>query len=63
MVEEGQVLANLNPYHVPIICDQEGTVAYKDITIKSNYDSKYGVTEYLSVKPVDSETLTQDYLF
>ena len=57
MIEEGQVLANLNPYHVPIICDQEGTVAYKDITIKSNYDSKYGVTEYLSVKPVDSGDL------
>ena len=39
---------------MPIICDQDGTVAFKEIYIKANYDEKYDVTEYLAVKPVES---------
>lgn len=54
IVEAGHILADIDPYHVPIICDQEGTVAFKEIYIKANYDEKYGVTEYLAVKPVES---------
>ncbi len=54
VVEAGHILAEIDPYHVPIICDQEGTVAFKEIYIKANYDEKYGVTEYLAVKPVES---------
>lgn len=54
VVEAGHILADIDPYHVPIICDQEGTVAFKEIYIKANYDEKYGVTEYLAVKPVES---------
>ena len=54
VVEAGHILADIDPYHVPIICDQEGTVVFKEIYIKANYDEKYGVTEYLAVKPVES---------
>ncbi len=54
VVEAGHILADIDPYHVPIICDQDGTVAFKEIYIKANYDEKYGVTEYLAVKPVES---------
>ena len=54
VVEAGHILADIDPYHVPIICDQDGTIAFKEIYIKANYDEKYGVTEYLAVKPVES---------
>ncbi len=54
VVQAGDVLADIDPYHVPIICDQDGTVAFKEIYIKANYDEKYDVTEYLAVKPVES---------
>lgn len=53
-VQAGDVLADIDPYHVPIICDQDGTVEFKEIYIKANYDEKYDVTEYLAVKPVES---------
>ena len=53
-VQAGDILADIDPYHVPIICDQDGTVAFKEIYIKANYDEKYDVTEYLAVKPVES---------
>ncbi len=54
VVQAGDILADIDPYHVPIICDQDGTVAFKEIYIKANYDEKYDVTEYLAVKPVES---------
>lgn len=54
VVQAGDILADIDPYHVPIVCDQDGTVAFKEIYIKANYDEKYGVTEYLAVKPVES---------
>ncbi len=54
IVEVGAVLANLNPFHIPIMTDVDGTVAYKEITIKQNYDSKYDVTEYLTIRPIDA---------
>ncbi|MDP0507116.1 MAG: DNA-directed RNA polymerase subunit beta' [Fusobacterium sp. JB019] len=53
-LQKGDILADVNPYHIPIICDQDGEVAFKEITVKENYDEKYGVTEYLAVKPVES---------
>ncbi len=53
-VQAGDILADIDPYHVPIICDQDGTVEFKEIYIKANYDEKYDVTEYLAVKPVES---------
>ena len=54
IVEKGDVLANIDPYHVPIICDQDGKVAFKEIFIKEIYDEKYDVTEYLAIKPTDA---------
>ena len=54
VVQAGDILADIDPYHVPIICDQDGIVAFKEIYIKANYDEKYDVTEYLAVKPVES---------
>lgn len=54
MVEKGEALANIDPYHVPIICDQDGKVLFKEIFIKEIYDEKYDVTEYLAIKPTDA---------
>lgn len=59
-VEEGQdikigdTLVTFDPYHIPIIADQEGRIEYRELYIKENYDEKYDVTEYMAVKPVES---------
>ncbi len=52
-VQAGDILADIDPYHVPIICDQDGTVAFKEIYIKANYDEKYDVTEGDTVQAGD----------
>ncbi|MGL4392810.1 MAG: DNA-directed RNA polymerase subunit beta' [Fusobacteriaceae bacterium] len=59
-IEEGQkinigdILVTFDPYHIPIIADQEGKIEYRDLYVKANYDEKYDVTEYMAVKPVES---------
>ena len=59
-VEEGQeikigdTLVTFDPYHIPIIADQEGRIEYRELYIKENYDEKYDVTEYMAIKPVES---------
>ncbi|MGL4254347.1 MAG: DNA-directed RNA polymerase subunit beta' [Fusobacteriaceae bacterium] len=54
MIEIGDVLVTFDPYHIPIIADQDGKIEYRELYIKENYDEKFDVTEYLAVKPVET---------
>ncbi|WP_288217682.1 DNA-directed RNA polymerase subunit beta' [uncultured Fusobacterium sp.] len=54
MVNEGDLLVTFDPFHIPIIADQDGRVEYRELFVKENYDEKYDVTEYMAVKPVES---------
>ena len=54
MVKIGTTLVTFDPYHIPIIADQDGIIEYKELYIKENYDEKYDVKEYMAVKPVES---------
>ncbi|MDR3258933.1 MAG: DNA-directed RNA polymerase subunit beta' [Fusobacteriaceae bacterium] len=53
-VSVGEVLATFDPYHIPIIADQEGTIEYRDFDLKDNRDDKYGVTEHMVVKKLET---------
>lgn len=50
----GDTLITFDPFHTPVIADQDGRVEYRELYIKENYDEKYNVTEYLAIKPVES---------
>lgn len=54
MVKEGETLVTFDPFHIPIIADQAGKIEYRELYVKENFDEKYGVTEYMAVKPVES---------
>ncbi len=58
MIEIGDTLVTFDPYHIPIIADQDGKVEYRELYIKERYDEKYDVTEYMAVKPVESGDIT-----
>ena len=53
-VKPGDVLVTFDPYHIPIIADQDGRIEYRELYVKENYDEKYDVTEYMAIKPVES---------
>lgn len=59
-VEEGQivkahdVLVEFDPYHIPIITEKDGRVEYRELYVKENLDIKYGVTERMAVKPMET---------
>ena len=53
-VEKGQVLVEFDPYQTPIITSEEGKVEFRDIYVRENIDIKYGVTEKVAIKPVES---------
>ena len=53
-VEKGQVLVEFDPYQIPIITSEEGKVEFRDIYVRENIDVKYGVTEKVAIKPVES---------
>ncbi|MEG0840609.1 MAG: DNA-directed RNA polymerase subunit beta', partial [Cetobacterium sp.] len=53
-VKAGDVLVTFDPYHIPIIADQNGRIEYRELYVKENYDEKYDVTEYMAIKPVES---------
>ena len=53
-VKKGQVLVEFDPYQTPIITSEEGKVEFRDIYVKENIDVKYGVTEKIAIKPVES---------
>ncbi|MGX6590988.1 DNA-directed RNA polymerase subunit beta' [Cetobacterium ceti] len=53
-VNVGDVLVTFDPYHIPIIADQDGRIEYRELYVKENYDEKYDVTEFMAVKPVES---------
>jgi len=45
-------LVELNPYYIPIIAEVTGTVEYRELYVKENYDPKYEVKERMAVKPM-----------
>ena len=53
-VKKGQVLVEFDPYQTPIITSEEGKVEFRDIYVRENIDVKYGVTEKVAIKPVES---------
>ena len=53
-VEIGTTLVTFDPFHIPIIADQDGRIEYRELYVKENYDEKYDVTEYMAIKPVES---------
>ncbi|MFV0578174.1 MAG: DNA-directed RNA polymerase subunit beta' [Fusobacterium ulcerans] len=53
-VEIGTTLVIFDPFHIPIIADQDGRIEYRELYVKENYDEKYDVTEYMAIKPVES---------
>lgn len=53
-VKKGQVLVEFDPYQIPIITSEEGKVEFRDIYVRENIDVKYGVTEKVAIKPVES---------
>ena len=53
-VKKGQVLVEFDPYQIPIITSEEGKVEFRDIYVRENIDVKYGVTEKIAIKPVES---------
>ena len=63
-VEEGQivkahdVLVEFDPYHIPIITEKDGRVEYRELYVKENLDIKYGVTERMAVKPMETEDIS-----
>ena len=53
-VESGETLVTFDPFHIPIIADQDGRIEYRELYVKENYDEKYDVTEFMAIKPVES---------
>ena len=53
-VEIGETLVTFDPFHIPIIADQDGRIEYRELYVKENYDEKYDVTEFMAIKPLES---------
>ncbi|MDR1835856.1 MAG: DNA-directed RNA polymerase subunit beta' [Fusobacteriaceae bacterium] len=53
-VKAGDVLCTFDPYNIPIIADHEGTVEYRDFAVKDFKDDKYGVTEHMVVRKLET---------
>ena len=53
IVVKGGVLAEFDPYHVPIISEANGVVEYRELYPKEIVDKKFGVIERLAVKPME----------
>ncbi|RRD40043.1 DNA-directed RNA polymerase subunit beta' [Leptotrichia sp. OH3620_COT-345] len=53
-VKKGQILVEFDPYQVPIITSEAGKIEFRDIYVRENIDVKYGVTERIAIKPVES---------
>ena len=53
-VKRGQLLVEFDPYQIPIINSEAGKVEFRDIYVRENVDIKYGVTERIAIKPVES---------
>ena len=53
-VKRGQVILEFDPYQTPVISTTAGRIEFRDIYIKENIDVKYGVTERLAIKPIES---------
>ncbi|MGL5244704.1 MAG: hypothetical protein ACRC7R_05940, partial [Sarcina sp.] len=53
-VKPGDILVTFDPYHIPIIANQDGRIEYRELYVKENFDEKYNVTEYMAIKTVES---------
>ena len=53
-VKRDQLLVEFDPYQIPIITSEAGKVEFRDIYVRENIDIKYGVTERIAIKPVES---------
>lgn len=53
MVTKSQVLAEFDPYHIPIISEADGVIEYRELYVKENMDKKFNVVERLAVKPME----------
>ncbi len=53
-VKKGQILVEFDPYQIPIITSESGKIEFRDIYVRENVDIKYGVTERIAIKPVES---------
>lgn len=53
IVEKGAILAEFDPYHIPIISEADGVVEYRELYPKEMVDKKFGVIERLAVKPME----------
>ena len=53
-VKKGQILVTFDPYQIPIIASESGKIEFRDIYVRENVDVKYGVTESIAIKPVES---------
>ena len=53
-VKRDQLLVEFDPYQIPIITSEAGKVEFRDIYVRENIDVKYGVTERIAIKPVES---------
>jgi DNA-directed RNA polymerase subunit beta' len=54
IVEQGRILVEFDPYHIPIITEMAGRIEYRELYVKENFDEKYNVTERMAVKPMES---------
>lgn len=53
-MKTGDVLVTFDPYHIPIIANQDGRIEYRELYVKENFDEKYNVTEYRAIKTIES---------
>ena len=53
-VKKGDIIVDIDPYQTPVISTVSGRIEFRDIYVKENVDVKYGVTERLAIKPIES---------
>ncbi|WP_314011267.1 DNA-directed RNA polymerase subunit beta' [Pseudostreptobacillus hongkongensis] len=53
-VKKGDIIVDIDPYQTPVISTVSGRIEFRDIYVKENVDIKYGVTERLAIKPIES---------
>ncbi len=62
-VKKGQVIAQWDPYSVPILCDSHGTVQFQDlvdgVTIQEQLDEVTGLSTRVIIEPKDADLKPQ----
>lgn len=52
-VAKNSVIAEIDPYSIPIIAEADGIVEYRELYVKENIDVKYNVKERMAVKAME----------